>query len=969
MKKQLLFILGVCLFQAGVCQTTTTTARTQTGTVPEPIYLPQTVSSSYLGTSENIAGYAVNPVQNQLSCYPSLNAVAHIFRQAPQVYGGGNSGGLRYAISTDQGQSFVASNTQTVNPLQSKQARYPNLHLFANGNSVNDLKLAYLAPTLEAGGSGWDGQVHGLVGQNVATAASIVVTQEDYVFQTSNGYSSVNEICERVPGEFWAITNNLLDENLYLQKGFYNATLGKIEWELHDTLTANYDTSQDGDAHWTNAMLAFSPDGTSGYVGVLGDLVGGQTRIYQPILWEYDNLTDSWGSPYEIQINQFPGLAADLQQVIDPVTGLPYSDGTASTAYNADLTVDANGNPHILTMVCAASWGISQTPYTISLNCGMFVSDITKDSWGGWNMIKLSPQHVYTLYIPQFPTNPISNIVNASFLSSRTADGNYLFFHWNDFDTTSLGPNIYVAYPNLYGMMYDIQNQTLTARNSWTKNDAVWNEKAFVPKTSALVFENPTTSPCGKSFKVPTTTFKIDTLPNGTAFPAHYYLDDVYYLCDSANQPPSWYYSCAQSPLVMAQVVTGSGCLPNSGSIQLSTSGGVSPYSYTITNSTGVNTSNTSGNFANLSPDNYVITVTDSMGCSLIQNGSITSTAPNLQILSTQNPNCTNPNAGGIFLNVVSGTPPFTYQWTFNGAPFTPNNPTAATNLAGGVYDITLTDANQCQSTVSATLVAPVLFQSTAIATSPTCASLTNGSVQLQATNGSGSFSFQLLPNGTPYTGNPYTFSNLAPGIYNFKITDLITGCVGGQQVILTSPTPITGSMFVMNNTGYAPNYNGQAVCLSASGGTTPYLYSWSMISNGQVYPVFPNPSTTVNAGALPGGNICLTIYDANNCASPPICQTINGSTVDIEETIPNVTWEAYPNPTSQELHISFHLSEADEMALTLWNVNGQCVKQQTIENPNEGKVLWNVSDLSKGRYVLILSTAKGSVAKIIFVE
>jgi hypothetical protein len=71
--------------------------------------------------------------------------------------------------------------------------------------------------------------------------------------------------------------------------------------------------------------------------------------------------------------------------------------------------------------------------------------------------------------------------------------------------------------------------------------------------------------------------------------------------------------------------------------------------------------------------------------------------------LSVVTTNATCDKNGAVDLTVQGGTAPFTYQWTG------PNNFTAAsedlTNLAAGVYTVTVTDAAQCTATLQAVTV------------------------------------------------------------------------------------------------------------------------------------------------------------------------------------------------------------------------------------------------------------------------
>jgi len=137
-------------------------------------------------------------------------------------------------------------------------------------------------------------------------------------------------------------------------------------------------------------------------------------------------------------------------------------------------------------------------------------------------------------------------------------------------------------------------------------------------------------------------------------------------------------------------------CGLNNGSIQLlASSGGTLPYSYQIT---GFPPSLTT-TFNNLSPGNYVGTVTDNTGCSQTLNLYINNSNGVLFDLIVTQP--TSGNNGQIDTIIYNGTPTFTYDWSPNVNGQTGST---VTSLSGGTYSLELTDSSGCTYIKTVTL-------------------------------------------------------------------------------------------------------------------------------------------------------------------------------------------------------------------------------------------------------------------------
>ncbi|MBN2682168.1 MAG: VCBS repeat-containing protein [Bacteroidales bacterium] len=125
------------------------------------------------------------------------------------------------------------------------------------------------------------------------------------------------------------------------------------------------------------------------------------------------------------------------------------------------------------------------------------------------------------------------------------------------------------------------------------------------------------------------------------------------------------------------------------GNIEVNTINGYGTINYSW------NSGQTTANISGLCENNYLLTATDEIGCQATL--AVNLTAPAQLTLSefATNCSCYSYSDGSIDLNVIGGTPPYTYEWT--GAYSSED----LAGIASGGYIVTVTDANFCTATIS----------------------------------------------------------------------------------------------------------------------------------------------------------------------------------------------------------------------------------------------------------------------------
>jgi gliding motility-associated-like protein len=129
------------------------------------------------------------------------------------------------------------------------------------------------------------------------------------------------------------------------------------------------------------------------------------------------------------------------------------------------------------------------------------------------------------------------------------------------------------------------------------------------------------------------------------------------------------------------------------GSATVTASGGTPGYTYSWSPSGG-----SGATASNLGEGAYTVTVTDAAGCTATASATIGGATP-IAIAETITASTCGNADGSISVVATGGTPGYTYAWTPAG------NTATISNLPGGDYDVTVTDANGCTATESYTIV------------------------------------------------------------------------------------------------------------------------------------------------------------------------------------------------------------------------------------------------------------------------
>ncbi len=203
---------------------------------------------------------------------------------------------------------------------------------------------------------------------------------------------------------------------------------------------------------------------------------------------------------------------------------------------------------------------------------------------------------------------------------------------------------------------------------------------------------------------------------------------------------------------------------------------------------------------------------------------------------------CNGESDGSATVETTGGMDPVTISWSNNMMG------TTITNLAAGTYQYTVEDAGGCQQTGSATVnEPPPLEASIASTTDVSCHGGQDGSIDLDATGGTGALTF-MWDNGAGDVEDP---EDLSSGTYTVEVADA-NGCSTDAEATIQEPDSI--SLTVSGTDETSMNASDGTAAVAASGGILPYGYLWNTGDN------------TDALSDLAAGIYTVTVTDDNGC-------------------------------------------------------------------------------------------------------
>jgi len=539
------------------------------------------------------------------------------------------------------------------------------------------------------------------------------------------------------------------------------------------------------------------------------------------------------------------GGATQFAWSISPATGWSFVNGTNANSQNPQVEFTATSGFYAVTLVASNSFGSGSIttdsvikvggyllPYTNNLETSALrdeIEIINNDGNTAW-VYSTNAVNGTSLSFNNFTNNNTGSFdwavlppLDLSNLSSAQLEFDYAYSAYS----SSYSDTLIVAVSTSCGTTY---TPVFYQGGVALQTTSAFTQSTFDPSTNADWCDGGTTA-------CPT----VDLAPyvgqsgvrigfiNKSGWGNNMYVDNIQVTGTASATPMS----------ISGSQITHVACNGDlSGGIQITVTGGTSPYNYAWSNGA------TSASISGIGAGTYGVTITDQLAQQVTGSYQVTEPSTLSASASGNDESISGWADGSATVSVSGGSSPYSYAWSNGGTT------AFISNLSPATYTVTATDNNSCSVTASVVIGAGVdsLKISSASVQDLDCYQDGSGSVAVSITGGSAPYNYSWSNGATTSS-----ISGLAAGSYQLTVTD-----GSGQQATgnysVSEPVALTVSVNGVDES-VTGTQDGSA-SVSAAGGTPPYTYSWS------------NAATTASISNLAPGNYLYTVTDANLCTS-----------------------------------------------------------------------------------------------------
>ncbi len=325
----------------------------------------------------------------------------------------------------------------------------------------------------------------------------------------------------------------------------------------------------------------------------------------------------------------------------------------------------------------------------------------------------------------------------------------------------------------------------------------------------------------------------------------------------TVTQPPALTFTYTQTNPVCGTA--------NSGSITVTPSGGVAPYTYLWSNNA------TSKDLSGITAGTYTLTITDSKNCQTTQSITV-NPAPVVTGSATASPAIVCSGQGTtITATLDPAYTPASNAYSFDGgSTFLSSSSYSIANIvADTTATIILQDINGCLSNPIQVSITTSKINATVTETkSISCNGGNDGALTVTSTGSTVGYTYSIN-GGSFQTSN--VFSNLSKGTYVIVINDG-SACNSSYTETLTEPQPITLAVKSIVNVNPCAGGNNGSIQVTTTGGNAGKSFTITPSGSSQTDSLFNN---------LFAGNYTITVTDSKSCTANATASVIEPNGID----------------------------------------------------------------------------------------
>ncbi len=366
------------------------------------------------------------------------------------------------------------------------------------------------------------------------------------------------------------------------------------------------------------------------------------------------------------------------------------------------------------------------------------------------------------------------------------------------------------------------------------------------------------------------------------------------------------------------------------GGITAFPSNGVSPYTFEWSNG-----ANSTPSITVQQPGVYSVTITDYLGCALIDSAEVTQVPPlETQTAVLNHVDCTLPT-GSAEVEVLNGTPSYTYLWSNGGTT------AVQTDLLPGVYTVTVTDDNGCVQVDTVSITVDTI-PPTAVGTTDGMLTCENTTVNLLATGSSAGpiYTYQWSGPGLITNADSSVAQVDVPGVYTLLVSNDFNHCTATDTALVLQDIQPPEAIAE----GGVINCSSPQLTLDGGGSSTgpQFQYQWT------------------GPGIVSGGNTLTPVVNLPGTYTLTVTNALTGCThaasalVEVDSTYPQVAiaQPALLTCSQTTVLLDGSASEAGNQIAYQWHFNGNPIPgatEPTLEVAQEGSYALHVTNMGNG--------------------